>query len=135
MKAFLAEKGKGFYATMTTAVCLLAGILCFVVLLQGPVEADENPALVICLAVAALVLCLVSAYKDFFKLPTLAAFICTTIAAIFYLRGRVSYLAYYFTGDVLGTGLSPAFVLGAVCFLTALAASICGMLLEQEKLR
>ena len=101
MKAFLAEKGKGFYATMTTAVCLLAGILCFVVLLQGPVEADENPALVICLAVAALVLCLVSAYKDFFKLPTLAAFICTTIAAIFYLRGRVSYLAYYFTGDVL----------------------------------
>lgn len=133
MKAFFASKGKGFYATMVTMLCLLAAIICFAILLQGPTEADENPPMVIGFTVAALVLCLVAAYKDFFKLPTLAAFICTTIAALFYLRGRVSYLAYYFTGDVLGTGLSAAFVIGAVCFLTALATSICGMLLEQEK--
>lgn len=133
MKSLFAAKDKGFYATVATMLCLLAGIICFALLLQGPTEADENPPLVIGFAVAALVSCLAAAYKDLFKFPTLAAFVCTTLATFLYLRGRVSYLAYYFTGDVLGTGLSPAFVLGAICFIAALVASICGMLLEQEK--
>lgn len=132
-KTFLQKKAIGFYATVLTFLCLLAGLISFIVLIQGPVEADENPTMVIVLAIAAMALCLVAAYRDLFKVPTLAAFVCTVALTFFYIRGRVSYLAYYFSGDVMGTGLSPMFIVGAVCFITALAASACGMCMEQEK--
>ena len=130
---FFRRKAAGFYCTVATVLLSLVGALLFWLLSQASVEATETPALVIGFSAACIVLCIVAAIKDFFKVPTLLAFVSAMIAFGAFAGGRVSYVAFYFSGDVMNTGLSPLFIVSAVCFLLAIVTSVMAICFKQEK--
>lgn len=133
IKEFLKTKSIGFYFLLATVLLLLLGLIFFSVLFNVSVEGDEQPALILTLTILSILLLLLSAYKDFFHVPSLIAFVLTTIVLFVFITGRVSYLAYYFTGDIQGTGLSPFFILSFVFFLLAYVGTICSVVLKKTK--
>lgn len=133
IKKFLGGKSAGFYGTVACLLCLIVALICFGALTNVSTEATENPATVIALAVVAMAFCALTAFKDYFKIPSLLAFVFTFVAFAVFVSGRVSYVAFYFSGDVMNTGLSPLFVVSFVFFLLAAVASASAVCLKQEK--
>lgn len=129
----LIKKAKGFYFSGATLVSVLLGLLSFFLLTSKGFESAEIPGAVIGCAVATMVLCLVTMWRDLFHVFSLLSFVMATATFFVFLSGRISYLAFYFSGDVMGTGLSPFFVLSAVCFLISLVLSAAAMCFPQEK--
>lgn len=133
MRSFLNQKSTGFYMTLATLACTLLGILFFSMLTSNSFESSEQPGVVITVAAVTAVLCVVTAWKDMFKVPSLASFVMATVTFFMFLSGRISYVAFFLSGDVMGTGLSVYFVLSAVCFLAAMVLSIVALYMKQEK--
>lgn len=133
MKGLLSKKAPGFYVTLLTLILAIAGMIFFNLLSSTAVEQSETPALVFAASAATAVLCIVAAVKDFFKVPSWAAFVAATIAFFVFVSGRVSYVAFYLSGDVMGTGLSAYFIPSAVCFLLMMVFAAAAMCLKQEK--
>lgn len=133
LKNFFLKKAKGFYCTAAALLLTVLGVIFFASLTSFSAESTETPGLVIAFAVATIVLCLFAGVKDLFRIPTLLAFACATCTFGAFASGRVSYVAFYFSGDVMNTGLSPLFVLSALCFLLAVVASVMAVCFKQEK--
>lgn len=133
IKSFFGDKSIGFYCSLTAALCLLLGVIFFAALTGVSEEATESPATVIAFAVVGLLLCLLTAVKDIFKLPSLVAMTFAFMTFGAFIKGRISYLAFYFSGDVMNTGLSPLFILSFIFILLAAIASCMAVFLNQEK--
>ncbi|MDE6589311.1 MAG: hypothetical protein K2K53_02960, partial [Oscillospiraceae bacterium] len=76
---------------------------------------------------------LIASYKDYAKVPSIVAYAATTALFFSLIEGRVSYLAFYFSGDVLNTGLSPYLVASLVLFLLAMICTLFAVICKQEK--
>ena len=132
IKEFFACKGIGFYFSLACLLAVVVGLGCFCSLVNVSQEATEAPATVIGLAVVAMVLCLAAAVYDFKRIFSLAAFVLVSFMFFNFIGGRVSYLAYYFSGDILGTGLSPYFIVSAIFFVISLICAICAVCFKQK---
>lgn len=135
LKSFFAGKSIGFYCSIAAVAALIVGLICFGALTGVSEESSENSPLVIGLGIAAAVLCALAAVKDYKRILSLVALVLVSFMFFNFIGGRVSYLAYYFSGDILGTGLSAYFVISAIFFLIALVAGICAVCFKQEKIK
>lgn len=124
---FLNKKADGFYITIAALIAALLGILFFHMLTAESFESSEQPA-----AVTA-VFCVLTAWKDIFKVFSLGAFIAATVTFFTFVSGRISYVAFYLSGDIMNTGLSVYFILSCICFFLALVFSVAAMCRPQEK--
>ncbi len=133
MKALLAKKERGFYCSAAAFLCTVLGLVFFLLLASVSPEESENPTVITAVSFAALVLHAVVCFKDYYKVPSIAAYAASTVAFLMFMGGRASYLAFYFSGDVLNTGLSVFMILAAVCYLAALIAALLAVVFKQEK--
>lgn len=119
-KLSLKERAASNWASLGALGVSLLGIICFAALSSGSFESTETPAAVIGMAAACALLAAVCFFwKDLFHALSIAAFFTSLGALGSFVAGRVSYLAFYLSGDVMGTGLSPLFILSAVFFVLA----------------
>ena len=133
MKHFLERKSKGFCFAVSAALCTLLGLIFFIVLTGVSFETSEQPLLIVVLAFVTLLFELIVCFKDYCRVFSVASFILALVTFFCFVAGRVSYLAFYFTGDVLDTGLSAYFVLAFVFLLLAAVASVLAIVFKQEK--
>lgn len=133
VKKLLKNKSTGFYCSLAAVICTLVGLIVFINLKTVSVESTEIPSAVIALSVVTAILCLITAFKDMFKIPSLLAFTASMITFTVFLKGRVSYLAFYFSGDVMNTGLSPLFIVSCAAFLLSVVFATMAVCLKQEK--
>lgn len=133
MKEFFAKKGKGYLFSLAGLALTAIGLIFFRMLTAVSVEQSERPALVIGLAFCTIFFHLIATYKDYAKVPSIAAYATATALFFSLIEGRVSYLAFYFSGDVLNTGLSPYLVSALVLFLLAMVCALFAVLCKQEK--
>lgn len=118
---------KNHCAAVLGIAFMAVGLISFRILASVSFETDENVLLVTLLGIGSLALGLCTAWKDLLHLPSLLTFIAATLTLCQFLAGRVSYLAFYFSGDVMNTGLSPWFIAALICFIAALVCSIASM--------
>lgn len=124
----LNERVGSHWASLCAMAASLLGIICFAALTAGSFESTETPAAVIGTAAACTLLgALCFFWKDLFHALSTAAFFASLGALSSFTAGRVSYLAFYFSGDVMGTGLSPLFFLSAIFFGLAVIFSALSM--------
>lgn len=133
IKAFFVKKEKGFYLEAASALCLVLGLLFFLCLTSVSTEESEKPVLVITLTFVTILLAFIACYKDYFRVFSVAEFVLSAVTLFKLLEGRISYLAFYFSGDVVDTGLSPYLILALVFYLLSLLCSLFGVVFKQEK--
>lgn len=133
VRKFIQNKEIGFYLIAIEFLCTLVGVISFITLIKVSNESSEKPLMVITLATVTLALTLIAGYHDFFKVFTLATFVITTVTFFTFILGRVSYIAFLVSGDILGTGLSPFFVISTICYLASVVLSAMAMCFPQEK--
>lgn len=133
VKKLLKNKSTGFYCSLAAVICTLAGLIVFINLKTVSVESTETPGAVIALSAVTMALCVVTAFKDMLKIPSLLSFTLSMITFAVFLKGRVSYLAFYFSGDVMNTGLSPLFIVSCAAFLLSVVFAAMAVCLKQEK--
>ncbi len=133
MKEFFSKKGKGYLFSLAALLFTAIGLIFFRMLTAVSVEQSEHPALIIGLAFGSIFLNLIATYKDYAKVPSIAAYATTTALFFSLIEGRVSYLAFYFSGDVMNTGLSPYLVTALVLFLLAMVCALFSVICKQEK--
>ncbi|MBR3270837.1 MAG: hypothetical protein IKI59_02845, partial [Clostridia bacterium] len=133
MKQFLAKKEKGFFCSAASIVLFAVGLVFYRMLTAVSFETTERPIVVILAAFAAILFSLIASYKDFGKVPSILAYAASTVAFFTLLEGRASYLAFYFAGDVMNTGLSPYMIAAFVCFLCGMLAALFAVIFEEDK--
>ena len=133
MKQFLEKKEKGFWCSAAAIVLFAVGLVFYRMLTAVSFETTERPVLVILFAFAAILFSLIASYKDYGKLPSILAYADATVTFFTLLEGRASYLAFYFTGDVMHTGLSPYMIGSFVCFLLGMLAALFAVIFEEDK--
>lgn len=119
-KLSVKERLSSNWASAAALVLSLLGAIFYALLVSASFESTESPAIVLGLTCAAAVLsavCLL--WKDLFHALSTAAFFTALGALGAFVAGRVSYLAFYLSGDVMNTGLSPFFLLSAVLLVLA----------------
>lgn len=125
VKKFFAERNNlRCYLLIATFACLIAGMICFAVLSGSNQQTDEQPEIIYAFTALALAACIAAGYKDWFGALSLAIMLFTSVAFFIFIAGRASYLAYYFSGDVMGTGLAASFVIGVIFYLAAFVLSV-----------
>lgn len=129
----LQRKASGFYLTCGASGAALIGLISFFLLTTKGFESTELPTVVIGSAVATVLFGVLTAWRDLLRVFSLLNFVLATITFFAFLSGRISYLAFYFSGDIMGTGLSPFFLLSAIAFLAALVLSAMALYFPQEK--
>lgn len=133
VKQFFKQKSIGFYFNLATLIFMIIAVICFSQLIKVSEIMEEQPAAVIALCIVAVLISIAAGYKDWFRALTIAELVFVSATFFLFIGGRVSYLAYYFSGDIMGTGLSPLFILSAVFMVIALVASILAICFKQEK--
>lgn len=133
MKQFLEKKEKGFFCSAAAIVLFSVGLVFYRMLTAVSFETTERPITVILFSFAAILMSLIASYKDFGKVPSIAAYALGVIAFFTFLEGRTSYLAFYFSGDVMNTGLSPYMVASFACYLLGMLASLFAVIFEEDK--
>ena len=133
MKEFFSKKGKGYLFSLAALLFTVIGLIFFRILTTVSVELSERPVLIIGLAFGAIFLDLIATYKDYAKVPSIAAYAVTTALFFSLIEGRVSYLAFYFSGDVMNTGLSPYLVAALILFLLAMICTLFAVICKQEE--
>ena len=133
MKSFLEKKEKGFFCSAASIVLFAIGLVFYRMLTAVSFETTERPIVVILAAFAAILFSLIASYKDFGKVPSILAYTASTVAFFTLLEGRASYLAFYFAGDVMNTGLSPYMIAAFVCFLLGMLAALFAVIFEEDK--
>lgn len=125
--------GKRLYLAIMVLILAIVALISFCLLFTSDTQVDEKPALVIGLTIGAIVSMGMVPCWDVFRLPSMVSMICLFFAFFSFIGGRISYLGYYFTGDILGTGLSPWFVVGAVCYILSLVFAIWIFVMHERK--
>ena len=133
MKQFLEKKEKGFFCSAASIVLFAIGLVFYRMLTAVSFETTERPIIVVLAAFAAILFSLIASYKDFGKVPSILAYAASTVAFFTLLEGRASYLAFFFAGDVMNTGLSPYMIVAFICFLLGMAAALLAVIFEEDK--
>lgn len=129
----LKKKASGFYVTLATLLFTVFGTIFFALLTNSAFESSENPVVIYTFAAVCCAASLITVVKDVCKLFSWAAFVSATITFFVFFSGRISYLAFFLSGDVMNTGLSPFFVLSCIAYFAAMVTSILAMTMSQEK--
>lgn len=91
---------------ITSSVFAFLSLFCYWLLTIVSKESGENTTLVLILLGISFAVHLVNVFTDVFKIPTLLCYAFDFIGLFGALAGRVSYLAFFFCGDIMNTGLS-----------------------------
>ena len=114
--------------------CALAllSLVSFIIMVQTtPYEASEQPAKVIVLSAVCALLAAAAGIRNLFHVPGAAAFALAVLTFFTFISGRVSYLAFYFSGDAMATGFSPMFAVTAVLMLAGVVVSAIALFAEK----
>lgn len=111
---------------------VLATIFYVIMWLTTPYEATETPEMVIAFTLLAAAVAVVASYKNWFHVVNLASFVLAVVALFVMLAGRISYLAFYFSGDAMATGLSPMLVAAVIFALLTVVATATAIFVEKE---
>ena len=133
MKQFLETKEKGFFCSAAAVIFFAAGLVFYRMLTAVSFETTERPLLVTLFTFAAILFSMIASYKDFGKVPSILAYAASTVAFFTMIEGRGSYLAFYFSGDVMNTGLSPYMIVTFVCYLLATLCALFAVIFEEDK--
>ncbi len=133
MRKLLNGKGKGFILSLGTLIPAILSLVFFRMLTASSFESTENVPLVTGLLTGAIVLCALTTWKDVFHVPSLLTFAALSAATAAFAAGRASYVAFYLSGDVMNTGLSPLFLATCVLLVLSLALSIAALSASQAK--
>lgn len=133
IKRFFGNKAIGFYFDLATLVFMLLSLCVFSVLAKVSYQIDEKPEAITAFCIVAMVVSVVAGYKDWFRAVTLLNLVFTSAALFTFVYGRVSYVVYYFAGDIMETGLSPLFILCALFLILGLVSSVLAICFKQEK--
>lgn len=125
-------KDKRSAASFLSGCAMLLALLFFVIMWQTTkTESAEKPMLVILLSALSAAFAILASIKNILHIPSLAAFALSVAAFFALLTGRVSYLAFYFSGDAMATGLSTFLVLSAILMLTGIVAATIALFSEK----
>lgn len=133
VKTFFRSKGLGYWFTLGTTVFLFLSLLAFILLFRESTVIEERPAAVIALISIAIVISLAVGFKDYYNILSIVLFAVTIASFFLFIYGRVSYLAYYFSGDIQGTGLSIWCVISFITLLFSTVSSILGLCFRHTK--
>lgn len=133
IKNFFKKKYLGFWFTIASFVLLILSIILFALLSSSSEVIDETPSTIFALLGVAAAVSLVVGYKDFFHAVSIIQLLFVSVVTFLFIYGRVSYLAYYFSGDIMGTGLSVWFIVTFILLLATLVSSILAICFKQEK--
>ena len=111
---------------------VLAVIFYVIMWLTTPYEATETPVIVIACGLLAGAVAVVASHKNWFHVVSLSAFVLAVVTLFVMLSGRISYLAFYFSGDAMATGLSPMLVAAVICALLTVIATATAIFVEKE---
>ena len=118
--------------SLSAAVLNVLAVIFYVIMwLTTPYEATETPVLAIVFALLAAAVSVAASHKNWFHAVNLAGFVLSVIAMFVMIAGRISYLAFYFSGDAMATGLSPMLVAALICSLAAVVASVAAVFSEK----
>lgn len=111
-------------SSIVAAECILIAMACFMLMNAYSPESGENVGGVMLLLFFALAVNAVCIFIDYFKIISLASFVMSLVSFCMILSGRISYLAFFFSGDVMGTGLSLFLILALLLMILAIAGGI-----------
>ena len=131
-----------FILDVVSAFLALLSLVFFVLMAHYSKEEGENIPLLVTFLILGMVFSLISAFeKVFSSLPggriivtisPLLAFLFAQISVALVISFRVSYLAFFFSGDVMGTGLSLFFLLGTFTLLSEVVFSLLSLIFQQK---
>jgi hypothetical protein len=133
MKQFLEKKEKGFFCSAVSVVLFAIGLVFYRMLTAVSFETTERPLTVVLFTFGTILFSLIASYKDFGKVPSIAAYALATVAFFALLEGRASYLAFFFAGDVMNTGLSSYMVIAITCYFLGMVAALLAVIFEEDK--
>lgn len=123
--AHIWKDGRSRFSLLASGLSILTCIFYLLMWLTTPYEATEMPVAVIALAIVTAVVLLAASVKNLFHVVNLAGFTLAVVTLFTFIAGRVSYLAFYFSGDAMATGLSPLFIVTLIfSFLTVVVTAI-----------
>lgn len=119
--------------SLITGVLSLFTFIFYVIMWQTTrAETAEMPAVVITFSVLTAIIAVVAMYKNWFHAVNLVAFVSSVITLFVMIAGRVSYLAFYFSGDAMATGLSPMLIIALIFALLTVIAAAVAIFLEKS---
>lgn len=121
------KSNKRSIAALVAENLTLAATGCVMLMNSYAAESGENVLAACLLLIACLAVNIVCVFWDFGKIVSLAAFVLSVVSFFYILAGRISYLAFFMSGDVMGTGLSLFLILALVFMLGAIAADVVAM--------
>ncbi|MCX4313566.1 MAG: hypothetical protein OSJ83_06900 [Clostridia bacterium] len=111
-------------SSIVAAECILIAMSCVLLMDAYSPESGENIGGIILLLFFALAANTACIFIDYFKAFSIVSFILSVVSFCVILGGRISYLAFFFSGDVMGTGLSLFLILALLFVLGAVAGSV-----------
>lgn len=119
-------------SVITGALSLLTFVF-FVIMWQTTrAETSEMPMIVIIFSLVTAIGSVAATYKNWFHAVNLVAFISSVITFFIMIAGRVSYLAFYFSGDAMATGLSPMLVVALIFALFTVISAALAIFFEKS---
>ncbi|MNW40668.1 Exo-alpha-(1-_6)-L-arabinopyranosidase [compost metagenome] len=118
---------------IATFLSTLIGLLSYIMLIRTSFESTEVPMYVIIAAVIVLLSSVVGFVKNLYNIPIIMAFVASAVTLFQFFAGRISYLSFYFSGDVMGTGLSNYFIITAIFFFIAIVTSTLGLIGKKNR--
>lgn len=125
-------------AAIVAAECILIAMACFMLMNAYSPESGENVGAVMLVLFFALAVNAACIFVDCFKIISLASFVMSLVAFCMILSGRISYLAFFFSGDVMGTGLSLFLILAVLFMALAIAGgvvAVCSPVKQREEVQ
>ena len=110
--------------SLAALVCSIIALADFFLLRAVSVESSESVGLVVTMFVLSILVTGLCCVFDWNRVVSLAASALSIISLCALFRGRISYLAFFFSGNILGTGLSWYLLLAAIF---ATAAVVCNL--------
>lgn len=126
-------KDKRSKISLIAGACSILAVIFYVIMwLTTSYEATETPGLAIAMGLVTAVLCVLSSFKNWFHVVGLAGFVCSVVTLFVIVAGRVSYLAFYFSGDAMATGLSPMLVAALIFAFAAVVINAVAIFADKE---
>ena len=97
-----------------------------------PFESSEQPVMVIIFAVLSVVIMAFAAFTNIFHIPNIAGFVMTMATFFTCVAGRVSYVAFYLSGDAMATGFTALLPVTLAFMLASLIVGIVAIFMEKS---
>ena len=99
-------KKRGKVLPSVSAFFAFLSLFCYLLLTIVSKESGENTTLVLVLLGISFAIHFATIFTDILHLPSLISYAFDFIGLFAVMVGRVSYLAFFFSGDIMNTGLS-----------------------------